>query len=137
MAKHGERPKSLGFVPLPAVTPVFPQRALLEKKQRKKRLEPLMVQPNPEARLRRSKPRGSEEQTPLVEPHPPHSHVILQGVCAVGLLLPGPRLHKPERGRGGVPGGRKKQHRHRHQGTFICPHDQVLGLGVTVKARAR
>ncbi|XP_060770328.1 tubby-related protein 3 isoform X2 [Neoarius graeffei] len=45
------------------------QRVLLEQKQRRKRQEPLMVQPNPEARPRRSRPRRSEEQALLVNSH--------------------------------------------------------------------
>lgn len=45
------------------------QRALLEKKQQRKRQEPLMVQPNTEARPRRPRVRRGEEQAPLVESH--------------------------------------------------------------------
>ncbi|KAK1788786.1 hypothetical protein P4O66_002595 [Electrophorus voltai] len=57
------------------------QRALLEQKQRRKRQEPLMVQPNPEVRPRRSRPRRSEEQAPLVESRlSVTSDVILDGL---------------------------------------------------------
>uniref|UniRef100_A0A8C0DIV4 Tubby N-terminal domain-containing protein n=1 Tax=Balaenoptera musculus TaxID=9771 RepID=A0A8C0DIV4_BALMU len=63
------------------------QTALLEKKQRKKRPEPLVAQPNPEARPRGSKPRGSEGHAPLVEPHAPPSGVILHGSDGPAALL--------------------------------------------------
>ncbi|XP_055465358.1 tubby-related protein 3 isoform X2 [Psammomys obesus] len=46
-----------------------------------------MVQPNPEARLRRLKPRGSEEHTPLVDPQTPRSDVILHGIDGPAAFL--------------------------------------------------
>ncbi|XP_056604035.1 tubby-related protein 3 isoform X1 [Triplophysa dalaica] len=64
------------------------QRALLEQKQRRKRQEPLMVQPNPEGRPRRSRPRRCEEQALLVEPHVNMaSDIILDGIDGPAALL--------------------------------------------------
>ncbi|XP_066524563.1 tubby-related protein 3 isoform X3 [Hoplias malabaricus] len=64
------------------------QRALLEQKQRRKRQEPLMVQPNPEARPRRTRPRRSEEQAPLVESRLSiTSDVIMDGIDGPAAFL--------------------------------------------------
>ncbi|ROL52693.1 Tubby-related protein 3 [Anabarilius grahami] len=65
-----------------------PQRALLEQKQRRKRQEPLMVQPNSEGRPRRSRPRRSEEQALLVETQvSTASDIILDGIDGPAALL--------------------------------------------------
>uniref|UniRef100_A0A668ABP9 Tubby-like protein n=1 Tax=Myripristis murdjan TaxID=586833 RepID=A0A668ABP9_9TELE len=63
-------------------------RALLEQKQRRKRQEPLMVQPNSETRPRRSRPRRSEEQAPLVESRLSiTSDVIMDGIDGPAAFL--------------------------------------------------
>ncbi|KAJ8790844.1 hypothetical protein J1605_020938 [Eschrichtius robustus] len=46
-----------------------------------------MVQPNPEARPRRPKPRGSEEHAPLVEPQAPPGGVTLHGIDGPAAFL--------------------------------------------------
>ncbi|XP_008274713.1 tubby-related protein 3 isoform X1 [Stegastes partitus] len=64
------------------------QRALLEQKQRRKRQEPLMVQPNTEARPRRSRTRRGEEQAPLVESHLSVTNdVIMDGIDGPAAFL--------------------------------------------------
>ncbi|XP_053719817.1 tubby-related protein 3 isoform X2 [Synchiropus splendidus] len=63
-------------------------RALLEQKQRRKRQEPLMVQPNPEARPRRNRARRGEEQAPLVESHLNVTNdVIMEGIDGPAAFL--------------------------------------------------
>ncbi|XP_053574441.1 tubby-related protein 3 isoform X2 [Bombina bombina] len=59
------------------------QRALLEQKQKKKRQEILMVQPNHETKNRRAKPQKPpkcEEQTPLVQSTKLMNNVIFNGI---------------------------------------------------------
>ncbi|XP_045927690.1 tubby-related protein 3 isoform X2 [Micropterus dolomieu] len=64
------------------------QRALLEQKQRRKRQEPLMVQPNTEVRPRRSRTRRGEEQAPLVESHLSITNdVIMDGIDGPAAFL--------------------------------------------------
>ncbi|XP_047431893.1 tubby-related protein 3 isoform X2 [Mugil cephalus] len=64
------------------------QRALLEQKQRRKRQEPLMVQPNTEGRPRRSRTRRGEEQAPLVESQLNVTHdVIMDGIDGPAAFL--------------------------------------------------
>lgn len=85
-----------GFVQIFTFLCVFlcPQRALLEQKQRRKRQEPLMVQPNSEGRPRRSRPRRSEEQAPLVETQvSTASDIILDGEVNTRDLLRAPSQH--------------------------------------------
>ncbi|XP_029969496.1 tubby-related protein 3 isoform X2 [Salarias fasciatus] len=64
------------------------QRALLEQKQRRKRQEPLMVQPNTEARPRRSRARRGEDQALLVDSALGVTHdVILDGIDGPAAFL--------------------------------------------------
>ncbi|XP_068613676.1 tubby-related protein 3-like [Brachionichthys hirsutus] len=64
------------------------QRALLEQKQRRRRQEPLMVQPNTEARPQRSRTRRGEEQAPLVESQLGiTNNVIMEGIDGPAAFL--------------------------------------------------
>uniref|UniRef100_A0A3B3VJS8 TUB like protein 3 n=2 Tax=Poecilia TaxID=8080 RepID=A0A3B3VJS8_9TELE len=64
------------------------KRALLEQKQRRKRQEPMMVQPNTEARPRRNRTRHCDEQDPLVESQLSiSSDVILDGIDGPAAFL--------------------------------------------------
>ncbi|XP_073477782.1 tubby-related protein 3 isoform X2 [Aquarana catesbeiana] len=66
------------------------QRILLENKQRRKRQELHMVQPNQDARQRRPKSRKSEEHAPLMQCQTPRSvcsDVILDGIDGPAAFL--------------------------------------------------
>uniref|UniRef100_M4ATC4 TUB like protein 3 n=1 Tax=Xiphophorus maculatus TaxID=8083 RepID=M4ATC4_XIPMA len=64
------------------------QRALLEQKQRRKRQEPMMVQPNTENRHRRNRTLHCDEQDPLVESQLSVSNdVILDGIDGPAAFL--------------------------------------------------
>ncbi|XP_033470518.2 tubby-related protein 3 isoform X3 [Epinephelus lanceolatus] len=64
------------------------RRALLEQRQRRKRQEPLMVQPNTDARPRRYRTRRGEEQAPLVESQVNvTNNVIMDGIDGPAAFL--------------------------------------------------
>uniref|UniRef100_A0A3B3BCP2 Tubby-like protein n=1 Tax=Oryzias melastigma TaxID=30732 RepID=A0A3B3BCP2_ORYME len=64
------------------------QKLLAEQRQRKKRQEPLMVQPNTEARPRLSRTRRPEEQAPLVESQTSSTNeVIMDGIDGPAAFL--------------------------------------------------
>ncbi|RVE56547.1 hypothetical protein OJAV_G00222660 [Oryzias javanicus] len=64
------------------------QKFLAEQRQRKKRQEPLMVQPNTEARPRLSRTRRPEEQAPLVESQTSSTNeVIMDGIDGPAAFL--------------------------------------------------
>ncbi|XP_061524301.1 tubby-related protein 3 isoform X1 [Phycodurus eques] len=64
------------------------QRSLLEQKQRRKRQEPLMVQPNTEARPRWTRTRRGEEEAPLVDsPLGNANDIVVDGINGPAAFL--------------------------------------------------
>ncbi|KAH1180925.1 hypothetical protein KIL84_001859 [Mauremys mutica] len=69
------------------------QRRLFEKKQRRKRQEPLMVQANPDAKVTGRRGRRPEERTPLMESCSEHS--LCNGTSNPFLVESVPEAHRP------------------------------------------
>ncbi|XP_077565399.1 tubby-related protein 3 isoform X3 [Stigmatopora nigra] len=69
------------------------QRSLLEQKQRRKRQEPLMVQPNTEARPRRTRTRQEKEQAAMAESLVNADDITSEGMSAL-TAYPGPKTPK-------------------------------------------
>ncbi|CAM4673251.1 unnamed protein product [Lepidochelys olivacea] len=69
------------------------QRCIFEKKQRRKRQEPLMVQANPDAKVTGRRGRRPEERTPLMESCSDHS--LCNGTSNPFLVESVPEAHRP------------------------------------------
>ncbi|KAM7134202.1 tubby-related protein 2 [Macrochelys suwanniensis] len=69
------------------------QRRIFEKKQRRKRQEPLMVQANPDAKVTGRRGRRPEERTPLMESCSDHS--LCNGTSNPFLVESVPEAHRP------------------------------------------
>ncbi|XP_057712367.1 tubby-related protein 3 isoform X3 [Corythoichthys intestinalis] len=70
------------------------QRSLLEQKQRRKRQEPLMVQPNTEARPRRTHTRQEKDQAPPVDSHLVNTNEIIVDGISVSTAYHGSKSPK-------------------------------------------